>query len=132
MFSGSFLLHIASPFFPQVQVIYQTCEVGQSSEATCNCGVAVRSGDDVFVAERCRRDDGADQPLRSQLYLNGELTQGTFIFSEYEGQRFHVSILELVYRVSLYKICILSLALIFSNVYVKILQQCILDRSSSW
>ena len=95
-------------------MIYQTCEADQSSEATCNCGVAVRSGDDVFVAERCRRDDGADQPLRSQLYLNGELTQGTFIFSEYEGQRFHVSILELMHAVSFHKVQ-------YSNVYVKIL-----------
>ena len=56
--------------------------------------MAVRSGDDVFVAERCRRDDGLDQPLRSQLYLNGELTQGTFIYSEYDGQRYHVSPVE--------------------------------------
>ena len=73
-------------------MVYQRCSVDQTSDATCNCGVAVRSGDDVFVVERCRRDDGADQPLRAQLYVNGNLTLGTFIYSEYEGQRYHVSI----------------------------------------
>ena len=70
---------------------YQTCSTSQSSDATCNCGVAIRVADDVFVVERCRRDDGQDQPLRAQLYLNGNLTLGTYIFNEYEGQRYHVS-----------------------------------------
>lgn len=74
-------------------MLYQRCESNQSSDATCNCGVAVKSGDDVFVVERCRKDDGADQPIRAQLYLNGNLTMGTFIFSEYDGQRYHVGLI---------------------------------------
>ena len=33
--------------------MYQRC--GVDIDASCNCGVAVQSGDDVFVLERCFR-----------------------------------------------------------------------------
>ena len=32
-------------------MMYQKCNRG----ATCNCGVAVKSGDTVFITEKCRR-----------------------------------------------------------------------------
>lgn len=38
----------------QVHAIYQRC--GPRVNASCNCGVAVQSGDDVLVIERCFRN----------------------------------------------------------------------------
>ena len=36
--------------FIQVHVVYQRCS--QSIQASCNCAVAIQSGDDVFVVDR--------------------------------------------------------------------------------
>ena len=43
--------------------------------ATCNCGVAIKSDDDVILFDRCDRD-----ALDIGIFLNGELTPGTHIF----------------------------------------------------
>ena len=54
------------------------------SPATCNCGAAIKSGDDVILFDRCDRDG-----LDVKIFLNGELTPGTHIFRV--GQSYTVS-----------------------------------------
>ena len=53
--------------------------------------MAVRSGDDVFIADSCERVAGEAYPLETSLYLNGDLTPGTDISSENDGKIYKVS-----------------------------------------
>ena len=54
---------------------------------TCICTIAVQSGDDVLVLNKCQENEDPDGfslipgELTTQLYLNGELTPGTYIYS---------------------------------------------------
>ena len=87
-------------FSTQVHAIYQQC--GHLMLASCNCAVAVQSGDDVIVIDRCTRKrrpflhiDGTydDDPLTVMsvdLYLNGELTEGTRVYEESDGKKYIV------------------------------------------
>ena len=80
---------------PQVQAIYQRCSTEPGAQsATCTCAVAVKSGDDVFVVDRCRRtgqttDD--DTVMRAVMFVNGDVTPGTRVFSQAEGADMKVS-----------------------------------------
>ena len=69
----------------QVQVIYQRCT--PDVDFTCTCAVAVKSGDDVFVVDRCRRIDqeNADVVMRTVMFVNGDVTPGTRVFSQSDG-----------------------------------------------
>ena len=87
--------------FLQVNAVYQRCE--RDVLATCNCGVMVRSGDDVLVIDRCVRrrhrmppplDGFSDEraPVMSVLlYLNGKLTPGTRVHQLADGRKYIVS-----------------------------------------
>ena len=95
-----------SPVSPQVHVIYQLC--GHLVSASCNCAVAVQSGDDVIVIDRCVRKrkpftqlDGTvvTDPLTVMsvnLFLNGQLTPGTHIYQDGDGKKYFVSIQEVL------------------------------------
>lgn len=79
----------------QVQVIFQRC----SSNANCNCAVAVKSGDFVFVVDRCRRHGDSCQGnvscgglLRTSSYMWERVTPGTKIFRKNEGRAYEVSL----------------------------------------
>ncbi|ELU09404.1 hypothetical protein CAPTEDRAFT_223958 [Capitella teleta] len=97
-YEGEFLLyeHLTLPF--KVHAIYQRCTM--AVDASCNCAVAVQSGDDVIVIDRCyrqkqpiKRISGTSQPFTKmalQLYLNGELTPGTRVHQSAEGQKFSI------------------------------------------
>ena len=94
---------------PQVDVVYQKCEL--TVEASCNCAVAIQSGDDVIVIDRCYRErkvvplvklDGANvrnaKPRHAvttrmtvQLYINDKLTPATKVFQEADGKKYFVS-----------------------------------------
>ena len=69
----------------QVQVIYQRCT--PDLDFTCTCAVAVKSGDDVFVVDRCRRSGqaNADVVMRTVMFVNGDVTPGTRVFSQSDG-----------------------------------------------
>ena len=69
----------------QVQVIYQRCT--PDVDFTCTCAVAVKSGDDVFVVDRCRRSGqaNADVVMRTVMFVNGDVTPGTRVFSQSDG-----------------------------------------------
>ena len=83
----------------KVHVIYQKC--GPRVPASCNCAVAVQSGDDVIVIDRCFRDrkpfnrisgtyNAHVTKMSVDLYLNGDLTPGTTIFEESDGKKYFI------------------------------------------
>lgn len=77
--------------FLQVRTFYRKCNRGR---ATCNCAVAVRSGDDVIVIDRCGptvTTSGKYKPIKITLFLNGQLTAGTRILSFGGGKKYEVS-----------------------------------------
>lgn len=72
----------------QIHSFYQTC----NGKASCNCGVAVRSGDDIIVFDSCDPDGGKKvkhNPLDIRMYLNGELTPGTRVH-RYGNKKYQV------------------------------------------
>ena len=81
--------------FLQVNTMYQKC----NNVATCNCGVAVKSGDTVFVTERCRRRGQNCQPglpfcggnrLNTVIYSRG-IASNMRVFGRDAGTGFDVS-----------------------------------------
>jgi len=61
--------------------------------ASCNCAVAARAGDDVFIIDKCGAS--ADNslgfyPLTVRLFRNGALTPGFRILSQFEGREYKV------------------------------------------
>lgn len=63
-----------------------------NGRASCNCAIAVRSGDDVIVVDICgvKRKRGKKIPLKAYMYLNGDLTSGTSIISYKNGINYKV------------------------------------------
>lgn len=93
--------------FMQVRADYQRCS--QRSHAYCNCAVAVKSGDDVITIAGCqeRTSHGVGNilqalfghhhghghnrtPMTIQMYINGQLTAGTFVRRYGCGQKYEV------------------------------------------
>ncbi len=82
----------------QIHVVYQKCD--KTIAASCNCAVAVRSGDDVFVLDRCFRHTKPFNRLRGHtedttylktvLHLNGDLTPATRIHRKDDGLKYIV------------------------------------------
>lgn len=77
-------------------MIYQAC--GPTTRESCNCAVAVKSYDDVFVVDKCRlRSNGSsDNPeslrvMKVTLFVNGRLNQGTRIFRKHGGTSYQVN-----------------------------------------
>ncbi|XP_078312035.1 von Willebrand factor D and EGF domain-containing protein-like [Crassostrea virginica] len=62
------------------------------ASGTCNCGVLVRSGDDVMRIDKCKwvNKTSSAYPINEQLFTNGELTPRTQIFQEKDGKQFQV------------------------------------------
>lgn len=76
--------------FLQVHTFYRSC----NKKASCNCAVAVRSGDDVIVLDVCgktRRSGKKRRPLTKKLFLNGELTPGTSVYQHNKGKKYEVN-----------------------------------------
>ena len=61
--------------------------------ATCNCAVAVRSGDDVIVVDRCGAEKTTEisDVLSFKAFVNGELTPGTEVTKLPGGSEFMVN-----------------------------------------
>lgn len=87
--STRLIFHVNLSLF-QVRTFYRKCNKGR---ATCNCAVAVRSGDDVIVIDRCGPTStaGKYKALKITLYLNGELTKGTKVLAFGGGKKYEVS-----------------------------------------
>ena len=67
----------------------RSCAWRGSPIATCNCGIGIRSGDDVILFDTCgdtpRGTHPENSPLTVQIYNNGPLTQGTRIVKSGQG-----------------------------------------------
>ena len=56
-------------------------------DATCNCAVAVRSGDDIILIDGCGpNSEIRNKRMRVNVYKNGDLTEGTRLFTESNGR----------------------------------------------
>lgn len=82
-----------------MQVGFQKC----ASAGTCTCAVAVRSGDTVFVLNKCRSKRSSHRghckgkkkyqcadALQAKLYYHDNITDGTQIFKSTDGKGFEV------------------------------------------
>ncbi|CAH1783178.1 unnamed protein product [Owenia fusiformis] len=84
--------HMELPY--EVQVIYQRCTAGQ--DGTCNCAVAIRSGDSVLVIDRCRRNvtdwrrEYNINIMNVTLFIYKDLTPATRFFQRADGFRYEV------------------------------------------
>ncbi|XP_012937254.1 uncharacterized protein LOC106011603 [Aplysia californica] len=87
---GEFVLfkHKTLPY--EVRSRYQLCSSRRPTGATCNCGAAVRSGDDVIVFDACNRNSRRVTVIDVQMYKNGQLTPGTSIRKHGCGQKYEV------------------------------------------
>ncbi|KAK7469526.1 hypothetical protein BaRGS_00036472, partial [Batillaria attramentaria] len=85
-FEGWFVLYRSRTITAEVHTFYRNC----NGHASCNCAVAVRSGDDVILIDRCGPESGETIPLDISVYANGDLTAGTYIYSFLEGRRYKV------------------------------------------
>lgn len=87
-FEGEFIVykHKTLPF--EVRTFYRNC----NKKASCNCAVAVRSGDDVILIDRCGPSMGKRSPMTIKIYLNGGLTPGTKILQFSGGKKYKVHV----------------------------------------
>ncbi|KAK2143001.1 hypothetical protein NP493_4675g00004 [Ridgeia piscesae] len=81
-----------TPLVPGVHTFYRRCSSGATTQATCNCAVAVRVDDDVIVVDKCgpTRTGQATFPMTVKLYKNGELTPGTSVVRLANGLKYQV------------------------------------------
>ena len=80
--------HTSLPY--AVHTYQRVCNDG----VTCNCAVAIRSGDDVLVVDRCGvQKNDLSEVMSLSLYLNGELTPGTRIYKLSGGREFMVCVM---------------------------------------
>lgn len=57
----------------------------------CTCTVSIRSGDDVIIVDSCgERALAKGGQMQVEVLLNGELTPGTKILSENNGNKIKV------------------------------------------
>ncbi|XP_041368567.1 uncharacterized protein LOC121382945 isoform X2 [Gigantopelta aegis] len=86
-YEGEFIFykHTTKPY--EVRTFYRSCR----KKASCNCAVAVRSGDDVIVIDRCAaQDSDPDTQMVVRTYITGELTPGTRIVRYVGGREYRV------------------------------------------
>ncbi|XP_033756293.1 uncharacterized protein LOC117339037 [Pecten maximus] len=82
-YEGEFVLYQHTELQYAVHVLYRRC----SNQLTCNCAVAIKLLDDVFVMDRCgaRKDRNTKWPFLMHYYVNGELTPGFRLQQLYGG-----------------------------------------------
>ncbi|KAK3600843.1 hypothetical protein CHS0354_014207 [Potamilus streckersoni] len=83
---GEFVLYRHSTLPFEVRAEYKQCS--PHSRATCNCAVAIKSGDDVITFRGCHQT----QMMSVQIYKNNELTPGTYVKRMGCGQKYEVGL----------------------------------------
>ena len=76
----------------QVHTFLRACGNFLNGDATCTCAMAVQSGDDVFVFDRCgaQRDSTVTGAINVKAYINGVLTKGTRVLKFDSGNKYEV------------------------------------------
>ncbi|BFY97751.1 hypothetical protein BsWGS_00791 [Bradybaena similaris] len=92
---GEFVLANHKYLQYEVRALYSPCNPRQPKGATCNCGAAVRSGDDVITFDTCNTrqnqiTSGGTSVITVDMYKNGELTPGTRVIRHGCGQKYEV------------------------------------------
>ena len=72
----------------QIRLFTRSC----NGRAACNCAVAVKSGDDVILFDRCGPEQQAadSRPIEVHMLVNGELTAGTHVVRKEDGKTYEV------------------------------------------
>ena len=72
----------------QIRTFTRSC----NGKAACNCAIAVKSGDDVILIDRCgyQQDVPNDRPTQIKMLVNGELTPGTRVVRKDDGKAYDV------------------------------------------
>ncbi|CAG5130986.1 unnamed protein product, partial [Candidula unifasciata] len=84
--TGEFVLYKHKILPYEVRALYEPCNPKQPKGATCNCGAAVRSGDDVITFDTCNTRQNkiittGKSVITVDMYKNGELTPGTRVLT---------------------------------------------------
>lgn len=73
----------------QVRTFYRSCK----GHASCNCAVAVKVYDDVFLVDKCssdRTNDDSYQPIIFKMYRYGQMSTGFKVYRENFGKKYQV------------------------------------------
>ena len=90
----------------QIRTFYQPCVTGTTQTPSCNCGTAIRSGDDVIVFRGCRPGEG----ISVDMFVNGELETGTRVLRNKGGQEYKVCCDDILYNmIYVFNICAMTL-----------------------
>ncbi|KAH9513339.1 hypothetical protein Btru_034658 [Bulinus truncatus] len=97
MLQGEFILYRHATLPYEVSVLYRPCTNG-NNRVTCNCGAAVRTGDDVITFNTCDARQNLPQygtgtsVINVEVFKNGEFTKGTKIRRFGIGQKYEVTL----------------------------------------
>ncbi|KAH9523928.1 hypothetical protein Btru_047521 [Bulinus truncatus] len=84
---GEYILYQNTKFHCEVHTFFRPC----NGRAACNCAVTVKSGDDVFLFDRCGpKESEILDALDIKLFRNGELTANTYIIQQSEGRKYTI------------------------------------------
>ncbi|XP_056005498.1 uncharacterized protein LOC130050218 isoform X3 [Ostrea edulis] len=86
---GEFILYRHKSLSYEVRTFYRKCD----TRASCNCAIAVRSGDDVILVDVCGPTMGKSPkqtPYTIKMYLNGDLTPGTEVIRRFGGKTYEI------------------------------------------
>ena len=86
---GEFVLYENVEQDIAVHTFYRAC-----GQASCNCAVSVRAGDDVYVVDRCGPNMAlqTEYPLTVRTYQNGRMTPDFHIIRKASGLTYEVGI----------------------------------------
>ncbi|XP_071090000.1 uncharacterized protein [Haliotis cracherodii] len=96
---GEFILYKHKTLPYEVRTSYQVCSSRNSRGPTCNCAVAIKSGDDVITFTGCHgqahrtyysRFFHHTPSITMEMYKNGDLTPGTTVRRIGCGQKYEV------------------------------------------
>lgn len=69
-----------------MHTFYRRC----NGKASCNCAVAVQSGNDVIVIDKCGPKAGTKKALTIKVYRKDKLNPGTKIIQSAGGKQYEV------------------------------------------
>ncbi|XP_050396690.1 von Willebrand factor D and EGF domain-containing protein-like [Patella vulgata] len=104
--TGEYIMYRHKTLPYEVRAYYKPCSSRRPTGPSCNCGVAVRSGDDVITLTGCAsgssslyqkhhdrgrgRHHNTANPITIKMFKNGQLTPGTRIRRLGCGQKYEV------------------------------------------
>ncbi|BFZ01819.1 hypothetical protein BsWGS_04858 [Bradybaena similaris] len=87
---GEFVLYRHTTLLYEVRTFYRKC---YGRAVSCNCALVARAGDDIVRIDRCGPAIGDYRrrtPLKVQMFLNGNMTQGLKVARYNDGKKYEV------------------------------------------